>query len=317
MSMTVSRPGQANGTGDADALFRTQFAGEVITSFSEKNVTLNRHSVRTIPKGNGADHYFIGKGGGGYHTPGEQLTGRTQYHAKKSIMVDSLLVADRFIDNLDEAMVEHEVRQHYSFDCGRFLAKCFDMAVLRCGLLAARTSAVISGGNGGSAVISANALTDADALAKAIYDAGTVLDEKDIPEDERACFLKPAQYDLLAQNKDAINKDWGGEGSYAAGSITRINNIELVKTNNFPRTSVGSTLSVDGVDLSIPSTTQGDFTNSAALVMRREAVGTTKLLDLSVEMGYLIDYQGHLIVAKYAIGHDVLQPDCAVEIRIA
>jgi hypothetical protein len=50
------------------------------------------------------------------------------------------------------------------------------------------------------------------------------------------------------------------------------------------------------------------------LVFQKEAVGTTKLLDLSVEHEYLIQYQGTLLVGKYAVGHGILRPECAVGI---
>jgi hypothetical protein len=46
-------------------------------------------------------------------------------------------------------------------------------------------------------------------------------------------------------------------------------------------------------------------------------VGTVKLMDLGVEMAYDIRRQGTLIVGKYAMGHGILRPECAVEIKTA
>jgi hypothetical protein len=51
--------------------------------------------------------------------------------------------------------------------------------------------------------------------------------------------------------------------------------------------------------------------------MSRASVGTVKLLDLAVESDYLIQQQGTLVVAKYAMGHGILRPECAVEIKTA
>jgi hypothetical protein len=51
---TVSRVGQVNGSGDVDALFLKVFAGEVLTAFSEKNVMMDKHMVRTIANGKSA-----------------------------------------------------------------------------------------------------------------------------------------------------------------------------------------------------------------------------------------------------------------------
>ncbi len=47
-------------------------------------------------------------------------------------------------------------------------------------------------------------------------------------------------------------------------------------------------------------------------VCSQDAVATVKLMDLAVESEYQIDRQGTLLVAKYAMGHDVLRPAMAV-----
>ena len=48
----------------------------------------------------------------------------------------------------------------------------------------------------------------------------------------------------------------------------------------------------------------------------REAIGTVKLLDLSVQSEYQIERQGTLMVARYAMGHGVLRPECAVAVKV-
>jgi hypothetical protein len=48
------------------------------------------------------------------------------------------------------------------------------------------------------------------------------------------------------------------------------------------------------------------------LVMTQDAVATAKLMDMSVESEYQINRQGTLMVAKYAMGHNVLRPACSV-----
>ena len=49
----------------------------------------------------------------------------------------------------------------------------------------------------------------------------------------------------------------------------------------------------------------------------KEAIGTVKLLDLATESEYQIERQGTLFVAKYAMGHGVLRPECAVAVKPA
>lgn len=51
-----SRTGQADLAGDVKALFLKVFAGEVLTAFSETNVFMSRHMVRTITSGKSAQY---------------------------------------------------------------------------------------------------------------------------------------------------------------------------------------------------------------------------------------------------------------------
>jgi hypothetical protein len=57
-----------------------------------------------------------------------------------------------------------------------------------------------------------------------------------------------------------------------------------------------------------------DFRNSLGIVSHSAAVGTVKLLDLATESEYQIERQGTLFVAKYAMGHGILRPECAIEL---
>ena len=48
---TVSRLGQINASGSADALFLKQFGGEILTEFEKSTVFKSRHFVRQIRNG--------------------------------------------------------------------------------------------------------------------------------------------------------------------------------------------------------------------------------------------------------------------------
>ena len=315
------RLGQINSTGDTDALFMKVYAGEILTAYATTTVTESRHRMRNITSGKSAQFPATWKVSGGYHTPGTELTGRNVNAAERIITIDDLLVSDVFIANIDEAKNHYDVRSIYSTEQGIFLANNMDRNVLRTGILAARSAAAVTGGFGGSALTNANFGTDGAALAAGIFAAAQTLDEKDVPASERYAYVKPAQYYLLSQTTNVINAQWGGEGSYAEGTVRRIADIPLVKTNNLPN---GQNLSNDagvtaaGFDpLLVPAKYRGDFTNTVALVMHKEAVGTVKLLDLAMEMDYDIRRQGTLLVAKYAVGHGVLRAEGSVELKKA
>ena len=46
-----SRLGQVNGAGDVNDLFLKVFSGEILTTFEEKNIMKDLHTVRTISSG--------------------------------------------------------------------------------------------------------------------------------------------------------------------------------------------------------------------------------------------------------------------------
>lgn len=304
---TVLSIGQINGAGAVDALFLKVFGGEVLAAFAEANVTMGRHMVRSIAHGKSAQFPATWKVAAAYHTPGAEIVGQASNVNERVITIDDLLVASVFTANIDEAKNHFEYRSEYTKQCGFALANQMDKNVLQVGLLAARAAATVTGANGGSSLTDANYGTVATTLAAGIYAAAQALDEKDIPDSDRGCFVKPAQYYLLAQSTALINRDWMGAGSYSDGKILRIGGVEIVKTNHLPSTNVASG----------PAAYQGNFTNTRALICTPHAMGTVKLLDLGVEAEYDIRRQGTLVVAKYAVGHGILRPECAVELKTA
>jgi hypothetical protein len=309
-NMTVASPGQVNGAGDNRALFLKLFAGETLGAFSETNVAMSRSMVRTIKGGKSAQFPATWKAAAAYHTPGDMIVGQAMNANERVITIDDLLVSSVFLANIDEALSQYDVRSEYSKQCGAALAKVLDKNILQVGVLAARAAATVSGGNGGTAIVSATSKTVADDLVAAIFDAAQALDEKDVPSDERYCFLTPDLYYLLVSSSSkAIHRDWNPtpNGGLASGTIMRIAGIEIVKTNNFPSTNVATG----------PAAYQGNFSTTSALIMHRSAVGTVKLVDLAVESAYLIQNQGSLVVAKLAVGHGILRPESSVEIKTA
>lgn len=306
---TTLNIGQVNGAGLTDAMFLKVFSGEVLTAFETASVTRDKHFVRSIQSGKSASFPATWKVTGGYHTPGTEIVGQSSNVAERVITIDDLLLSSVFIPNIDEAKNHFDYRSIYSTECGNFLGTNWDKNVLQVGVLAARASATVTGAFGGTSLTSATTLykTSASDLVAGHYAAAQTLDEKDIPDSKaRFSFLKPAQYYLLAQLKDLVDRDYtSGNGDTAEARVLKVAGINLVKTNNLPTGSV-----VAG-----PAAYQGDFTKTAALIMTADAVGTLKLMDLQGEMEYDIRRQGTLIIEKYLMGHGILRPECAVELK--
>jgi hypothetical protein len=289
------------------------FGGEVMTAFETQNKTLDKQTVRTISSGKSAQFPATWKVSAAYHVPGTEIVGQTSNVAERIINIDDVLLGSVFIANIDEAKSHFEVSSEYSKQLGIALAAKWDKNTIQVGLLAARASATVTGGEGGGSFTSTGTLyrTSAADLAVGIYKAVQNFDEKDVPEsEEKFVFVRPAQYYLLAQKTDLYNTQVAaGNGNYADGTILRIGGAQLVKTNHLPITDLSAT-GVAGEK----NTYVGDFSKVAALVMTKQAVGTVKLLDLAMEMGYDMRRQGTLMIAKYAIGTGILRPECACEL---
>jgi hypothetical protein len=117
----------------------------------------------------------------------------------------------------------------------------------------------------------------------------------------------------MAQTTKLLNRDWGGAGVYADGKVLKVAGVQIIKSNNLPNTNVSA---VAGEK----NTYSGNFSNTVALALQREAIGTVKLRDLSVQKSgadFNVMYQSTLMLGKYAMGHGILRPSCAIEISKA
>ena len=255
-----------------------------------------------------------------YHTPGTQLTGTTHKHNERVITIDKLLVKDIFIADIDDAMSHFDVRGKYAQQLGKLLAHTFDYHIMQTLITAARTTATITGSGDDGKVIKNTKLAaaaDADRLKAwidAFYAAAVELDNKGVIG-PRYCLMRPEDYRFLAKavaenGFSVLHRDYGvSGGSFSAGEIPPIAGIQPVVTPTLPKTNTSSKTAG-----SIDEFHGMDASNTMGVVFTPDAVGTVKLMDLSVQSEWKIEYQGTLLVARYAMGHGVLQPECAVEL---
>ena len=358
---TPSRSGQVNLAGDVDALFLKVFSGEIIASFEESNLMMPLHRVRGISSGKVASFAVTGVASAGYHTPGDSIlstgastgylgssagtfatgtatdTGAAKYlnrfaHNEKLIYIDDVLLSSVFVADIDEMKNHYDVRSTYSREIGRTLAYAADKNLIRTVIAGARTTTERFGGSNalylGAAidVSASNTSTNAsDDIISAIFAAAQKMDEKNVPMDGRCCILTPANYYLLVNGdgaKIAVNRDYGGNGSIAKGSIVEIAGIKIYKSNHIPTTNESSATNVHNA-AGVKNDVFGsggvgyggaDFSATQGIIFQSEAIGTTKLLDLSVESDYIMDRLGTLMLAKYAMGHGVLREECCYEL---
>lgn len=332
----VSLQGAVNSAGDPKSLFYKVFTGEVLTAFDRKNVMEPRHRIRNIQNQKSASFANTGQARGRIHVPGTEILGQNMQHNETVITVDDLLISDVFVADIYEAMNHYEVRRDYSHQLGEALARTFDKQVMRVAAQAARADNKVTGLPGGTSLYLGSAyagksdLEKAQDLADAFFLAHQTFIENDV--DPSGCFalIRPDAYFRLVRNKDLLNSDWGGLGSFAEAELPMVAGIPLVVTNNLPSQNDSSATSTetyftgdagvsvvrDGVDYISPKYSD-DYTPLEAIIMKPEAVGTVKLIDLNLQSQFDIRRQGTLMVARMAVGHGVLRPECAIEILSA
>ena len=321
---TVSRLGLVDNTGtNFDELFLKVFSGEVLTAFTRNNIFNDQlHSVRTITSGKSAQFPVLGTATASFHTPGNLLTGGNQIrHGERVISIDDLLIADVFVSRLEELKNHYDIRASYADELGKALAKTYDSNVAKMIAQASRASSTLTGIAGGLTLTlasgnTASASVTGDEIAAAIYDIAQAFDERDIPPTDRFCVLPPAEYYKLAESATrTVDVDFnpGGNGSFASGKIQQVAGIPIMMSNNVPQSNRSAASGENNAY-------NGDDSKTIGLVFHKSAVGTVKLMDMTTEItgnDYSTMYQGTLMVAKYALGHGILRPECAATIKLS
>lgn len=347
-AQALTRPGQAdNVTGSLAAdttLFLKLFGGEVLTAFEQETPLASRFRQRSISGGKSATFPNLGRASASYHQIGDNIiTDEDAANAnylksigvnERVISIDRTLIAPTMISDW-ESMVNHwDVRGPVATELGRSLRVQQDKHVYRTLVAAARTATNITGLPGGTTGVgtadpiftNANfrVIAGAAALITAAFGAAQKFDENSIPKEGRMFLCSPAQYYILAQQKDLVDRDYtGGNGDYAKASVLKVAGFEIVPTIHggttneaavSPQNDAGignDVFAGNGVGYA------GNLTSHAGLFVQSQAMGTVKLRDLMVESEYKIEYQATLLLAKYMAGHGVLRPECAIELGIA
>jgi hypothetical protein len=296
-----------------------------------------------LSEATGAQAYASGvTGGATYGSPVQFDTGNSassKYlsrfkHNEKVIFIDDVLVSSVFVADIDEMKNHYDVRSIYSTEIGRALAYTADKNLIRSVIAGARKSTDRFGGStasdgylGARIRAGSTATPTGDELLDAFFVAAQKMDEANVPSEDRFAILPPGEYyKMVNSQSDAINRDYAGEGSVARGEIIRVAGIQIMKSNHVPtadeRTSGGTPdplHGATGVKNDVSGTADDgysglNYTSTRGIIFHREALGTVKLMDLSLESEYIMERLGTLMLAKYAMGHNVLREECCYEL---
>jgi hypothetical protein len=308
-------------TTDDTGLFLKVFGGEVFAAFERNTVTLDRHFVKEIASGKSAQFPLTWRVNTEYVDPGQEMLGQDTEETENVITVDKLLVSHIGISDIDEAMSHFDIRQRYTRELGLAIGRTFDKNVMRSIILTSRNtdangvnwsvptgSSFPAGDETTSAEVSGTlTATDGDQWWEAVRQMRIRMATNDVPEnDPLYVVLPPAGFDALkwasvSNNFVLASRDFQGLGG--AGNqdgVINVEGIQVMRSNLIPQTNESS-------DTSVFSKYRGDYSGVLGVGWHGDAVGTTKLIGMGVEMTRDTRRNEDFVVARMAAGHGPLR----------
>ena len=341
----LSRLGQVKGTGGSwaagataqdgyRALFLKLGSAEVLSAFEEYCVFKGKTKERNIRGGKSMAFPITGKQEAAYHQPGTEITGGTNDPSdlnERVLTLDSLMIADKAIAEVDELMAYWPARQEITRELGRALAYEYDKRVARIVYAAATNTTEplaksINTGRIGATVTLGTDYTDAgatrqaqgDALVEAIFDARIAMEKKDVPTDNLYAVFGPEDYYAITMSSRAINTEFNGgngsNGTIADGRTMQVAGIPIFSSNHVTQPSY--TLVAGDCNAEYAQ----DLSKCKGLVFHKDCAGVLTLLSpaLQVTSGdWNVSHQSTLLVARQNIGMGVLRSECAVDISVS
>ena len=329
----------------ARALFLKLGSAEVLDAFERFCVFKGKTRERNIRGGKSVAFPISGRMAAAYHQPGVEITGDGNDPSdlnERIINVDALMVADTAVAEVDELMNYWDARAVYTTELGRALAYEWDKRVARL-IFAGADSAEYpeplkkdgTAGNGGppdnrgrtgfSKTLGTDYTDGAatnqekgDALVEAIFDCKVAMEKKDVPTDNLYGVFTPDDYYLISQSSRAINTDYNGysapNGTIAQGRTLYVAGIPLYSSNHVAQpsyTNVAGDMNANYAQ---------DLSNCKGLIFHQDSVGVVTLLSPALQMtsgDWNVSHQSTLLLARQAIGMEVLRAECCSRIITA
>ena len=313
-ALNISRPGQANKTGDILTLYKDQIVGHLITPYANKLKLSNFIQKEKITNAKSAEFMLIGNSTARYAAAGTELRGSsTIAHNKVLIPLDNFLTDDIFVAEDDEyKWVRDDIQAQYMKKLGESVAKKKEANLFCVTINAARSSSPITGESLSGTVIKNTAMaTDGAVLGAALFTAAKTLMEKNIDLSDVKCFLAPSTYILLAQKLDYLNKMYGGSGAIKDGTIFSVAGIQIEVTNCMP------TGSVSADSLQRGTAYAGDFSNTVALICSPQAAAQVEAIPLRLKVEPQPLKHGTMLLASELGGAGIVNPAHAIELSKA
>jgi len=141
-----------------------------------------------------------------------------------------------------------------------------------------------------------------DAIVQALFEARSVLNERDVSE-EPVVFVSPTDYYNVVQSTRGVNADYtSNNGGIDTGKVRNIAGFSLGWTNHLDKTDQSGSGGIDATKL-------------IALMYTKSVFGVVKAMDIKSEANYDFRRLGHQLTSYYAMGMGSLNPTSLIIIN--
>lgn len=245
----IVRPGQANSAGAINALHIEEFTGLVESTIERKSVLKGFIPIKAVRGTSQITNFAVGESTLQKAVPGVQPDGTTNDFAKRSLTVDTVVLARAVLPLLEVFQTSYDARKEIALEHGKKIAKFTDQTffiqAVKAALLtdsAYRGAGAVgkpAGHFGGSQQVlgAAGDALDPAKLYAALAGLYTKMELKDVDpqSDDIMLAVKPTEFYTLLQNEQLIDMEYiTAEGNKIQGMVLKGYGCPVVRSNNFP-----------------------------------------------------------------------------------
>ncbi len=296
-SYAIVRPGQSNQAGSISALHLEEFTGVVESTIERKSALKGMIPIRPVKGTSVVTNFAVGESTLQKATPGSPIDGTGTDFAKRTLTVDTVVLARAVLPLLETFQTSYDARKEIGMEHGKKIAKFVDQSffiqAIKAALLtdsaykgsgAAGKPAGHFGGSQQTLGAAGDALDPAKLYA-AVANLFVKMEEKDVDPrtDDVLIALRPAEFYTLLQNEQLIDGTYKtAEGTSIQAHLLKAYGVPVVSSTNFPAglTITGNLLS----NAANSNAYDGDFTKVVACAFSPRALMAGETIPLTTDV---------------------------------
>lgn len=280
-TFNVTRPGQIGATGDINATHIEEYTGVVEGTIARKSALTGFISLKTVRGTSVITNFAVGQSTLQKVVPGAAPDGTVNKFGKKSLVVDTLVLARSIFPLLETFQTSYDSRAEVGREHGQKIAKFYDQSffiqAIKTALLTDTAYSGVSGAGhfGGTQATFAGSsdYLDPAKLVSKVADLFAGMEGKDVDPrtDDVMLVVKPATFYNLMQSELLINSQYiTSTGNSVDSWMLKTYGVPVISSNNVP---AGETISGHMLSNSDNSNAfDGDFTKVVAVAFSPRAL---------------------------------------------